>query len=210
MTTVSRIERRFGAAAASMADAFGHYWPATKGMEQGEANVVLHIGAALQSDGFHVFSQVPEESGGRVDLFASSSTDRVAVAVEGKRLFNTIKARSLAADYRRLQRLRLASIRPHPPGYDCLAVIVATTWSEPQAEWWCRRGVGGPPSRCRSPGGWNTLAQALQEACAVGALPLGPSSHVLLYGIRVAGDWFEPGPPGQREQPAGTARVMSG
>ena len=185
-----RLSPMIDEAARSLTAAFRHHWPANVRKEQAEANAITHLGIALARADFHVYAEIPENGGGRVDLFAARRADRIAVAVEGKRLWNTGGAESMAIDHQRLLKLRLATKERHPAGYDCFGILLATTWGAGVQPWWADPERPELPGGCREPRGWQRLRTALGTAARIETHPLGRPDHHLLYAVYACDSWF--------------------
>lgn len=139
-----------------------------------------------------VYAQVPERDGGRVDLVALNPETKFALLVEGKRLFNTGKASSMAADLDRMNSLRLVDEYGYlSSGFTSAALLLATTWSGEIAAWWTDMERGSRPARCRQDYGWAGLGLGLRACDRVGGVRIwGPDSEyrqTLLYALKRRG-----------------------
>lgn len=167
--------------ARTLSAALAHYWPAVNGQEQGEANALVHLGSALLVAGFHVYSQVPESGGGRVDLLAAQPATGIAIAVEGKRLWNSPKAEAMARDLARMSTMKLAS--PLQGVHERYALLEATTWGAGVPSWWSNPTRPSRPAKCREDRGWSALGAQLQSCDLVDAIALRDKHH-LLFAIK--------------------------
>lgn len=184
-----RVESMLERMRASLKAALDCYWPAIEGNEIAEVNPLFHLGHVLASEGYQVLGQVPEEGGGRIDLLAIRPDRTVGLVAEGKRLFNAQKAASMAADFRRMESLRLideyGSLQAHDAFF---AVLIATTWGRNISDWWIDSERDSKPWRCRDGSGWGELRSVLTRCDRVGALRVwddDPSLHqAVLFAVK--------------------------
>lgn len=171
---------------AELRKSFDVWWPCEGNNEAPEATTLLAVAHALRDYGFRTFSQV-QVRGRRsehVDLVAISPRRRLAVLIEGKRLYHHGGARSLAMDWSRLADVDLAIEHQRmPPGLRVGRAVIATTWTPSVAAWW--DDFATRTARMRG-AGWDlserVLADALRGRLVVQSDNAGTAQH-LLYAV---------------------------
>ena len=163
-------------AAHTLGSALANYWPATGNNDCAEANVIVHVAAALAAAKFAIYSEValePRQRGagdgaiGHLDLLAHR--EGRWVALEAKRLYSAEQAARIADDWKRLTTHQPTTAHENPPAAPLLRVVLATTWEREDrktAGWW--RSPTDRHAWADGPG-WAALGACLKEAKCDGA-----------------------------------------
>ena len=195
-----RVEALIQQGQQGLKDALNAYWPAIGRNEVGEATPLLHVGHAFNRAGFLTYSEVPNaDATEHADLVALNFDTPLVAVIEGKRLFNSPKASSMAYDMERLVgsfELPAGQWSTLPPRADAFAVILGTTWKQSIRDWWCNHARPDHPTGHRG-AGWPRLKQALQLAAVVNAVgiydpPVQQQQHLVYAIASVAGGFAPP------------------
>ncbi len=145
------------------------YWPSNT-WQVAEATLVTHLGAALLSHGWRVYTEVPDHPKSaeapvrrRLDLLAlhgqTKDPNATRLLVEAKQIQGENKASSAASDFKKMSEAILrpgsgASVFPDGPAFRLLVGL--TTWPDPKT-WW----DGNTQTPFTEGAGWDALRDAL-------------------------------------------------
>lgn len=139
------VERLVRKAGVLLSESLFYYWPVANKNEIPELNITHHLSSVFLSAGLYIYGQSLLKDQGHIDLLALEPLKGYEIRVEVKKLYSADCAQKIVMDIHRLcdfsliqdhlaediqKRLKKTKNKP-------MGLIVATTWDDNIADWWC-------------------------------------------------------------------------